>query len=130
MSNEPIRFSWVATHKELVQFLATKQNNQKELIDLLKKVGITNFNDKDANGKEIDLIEIDPFTFFSYIYKFGSEKRLSILQKIAKELKLKNYPTDESGIPSTNPQRVWLFPYKIKRNNQEVSRLWKFFFLH
>ena len=128
MSNEPIRFSWVATHKEIVQFLATKQNNQIELIDLLKKVGITNFNDKDANGKDIDLIEIDPFTFFSYIYKFGSEKRLSVLQKIAKELKLKNYPTDESGIPSTNPQRVWLFPYKIKRNNQEVSRLWKFFF--
>lgn len=39
MSNEPIRFSWVATHKEIVQFLVTKQNNQKELIDLLKKVG-------------------------------------------------------------------------------------------
>lgn len=128
MSNEPIRYSWVATHKEIVQFLATKQNNQIELIDLLKKVGITNFNDKDSNGKDIDLIEIDPFTFFCYIYKYGSEKRLFILQKIANELKLKNYPTDDFGIPSANAQKVWLFPYKIKRNNDEIFRLWKLFF--
>lgn len=127
MSNEIIKYSWVETHKEIVKYLAKNQNNQKQLIELLKKVGITGFNDKDANGKAIDLEEIDPFTFFCYIYKYGSQRRLSNLQKIADEIKILKKPTDESGIPSADARKVWLFPYKADRNNNEIPRLWSFF---
>ena len=30
------KFSWIETHKQLVQYLSTKQNSQKELIQILK----------------------------------------------------------------------------------------------
>ena len=90
MDKEIVKYSWVETHKEIVRFLAKNQNNQKQLIDLLKKAGATIFNDKDIDGKTIDLDEIDPFTFFCYIYKYGVRKRLEILQNIAREIKIQN----------------------------------------
>lgn len=127
MENEIIKYSWVQTHEELVKYLAKHQDNQKELISLLKKVGITMFNDKDVDGSKIDLEEIDPFTFFRYIYKYGPERRLSYLKKLAIELGFQGLPSDESGIPSANAQQVWLFPYKVQRNNNEIARLWNIF---
>lgn len=128
MSEETANYSWVETHRELVKYLAKNQNNQKEMIALLKNLGISAFNDRDADGNIIDLEEIDPFTFFCYIYKFGSQKRLAYLQQIAECLKIQPVPTGESGIPSANAQKVWLFPYKVKRINNEISRLWQLFF--
>src|ERR1035437_2286293 len=109
MDKEIVKYSWVETHKEIVKFLAKNQDNQKQLIVLLKKAGATIFNDKDIDGKIIDLDEIDPFTFFCYIYKYGVYKRLELLQNIAKELQIQKIPTDETGIPSANAQKVWLF---------------------
>ncbi len=120
-------FTWVKTHKELVTYLKTKEDSQKELIKLLKSVGIQPFNDKSTPEKhDIELNEIDPFTFFCYIYKYGPEKRLSYLQKIAKHLNL-SIPSGEAGIPSANAQSVWLFPYKYLRKNNEIKRLWALF---
>ena len=128
MNDEIEKYSWVETHKEIVKFLGENQNNQKQLISLLKKVGITGFDDKNSERKTIDLDEIDPFTFFCYIYKYGVQKRLAFLQKLANEINIKKIPSDESGIPSANAQKVRMFPYKYERNNNEVPRLWKFFY--
>ena len=120
-------FSWIQTHIELTEYLKTKENSQKKLIELLKSVGVSPFNDQSIKGvNDIELSEIDPFTFFCYIYKYGTKKRLRILQKIAKKLDL-SYPLGEKGIPSAQPQRVWLFPYKYLRNDNEVQKLWNFF---
>ena len=107
---DTVRFSWVETHKQLAQYLVGKQDQQKELIALLKRAGATEFNDNDSEDRIIDLEEIDPFTFFCYIYKYGPKKRLKILQNIAKELNF-TVPIDESGVPSSNAQKVWLFPF-------------------
>ena len=61
------KFTWVKTHKELTLFLSNKENSQKELIGILKSVGIIPFNDKAKHGDhDIELDEIDPFTFFCY----------------------------------------------------------------
>lgn len=120
-------FSWVKTHEQIVSYLETKEHAQKELIELLKSVSIQPFNDKlSPNGHDIELDEIDPFTFFCYIYKYGSKRRLEILQSIAKILGLE-IPSDEKGLPSAQAQKVWLFPYKFARNDNEVQRLWNFF---
>jgi len=119
-------FSWIETHEQISDYLLTKEHNQIELITLLKKAGATIFQDQEVEGQFVEMKEIDPFTFFCYIYKYGSDKRLSILQKIAKEIHVKA-PTGESGVPSSNAQKVWLFPYKFNRNNNEIQRLWDFF---
>lgn len=121
------KFTWVQTHKELVKYLLGKEGDQKELIELLKEVGCTLFNDKDAFGNTIDLEEIDPFTFFAYINKYGDEKRLSILKDIAEKLGLSK-PEDHYGLPTIHAQNVWFFPYKYERKNNEISRLWDLFY--
>jgi len=121
------KFSWVETHQKITQYISTKENSQQDLIDLLKSVGIGPFNDKAGSGQhDIELNEIDPFTFYCYIYKYGTKRRLKYLQDIATNLNIEK-PSGESGIPSAQAQKVWLFPYKYERNNNEVSRLWHLF---
>ena len=121
-------FSWVHTHEYIVNFLRDKQNKQSELIDLLASVDIGPLNDKEEPGdKFIPLTEIDPFTFFCYIYKYGFVKRLDKLQQIAEKLGAP-IPLGTDGVPSAQPQLVWLFRYKYERNRNDIERLWSFFY--
>ncbi|MBC3847728.1 EVE domain-containing protein [Winogradskyella echinorum] len=125
--SENNNYTWVQTHKGLVDYLKNYKNKQPELIELLKSVGCEIFNDKDAIDSTVDLEVIDPFTFFCYIYKYGDVRRLEILQAIATKLNL-HYPEDERGIPSANAQKVWMFPWKYQRVNNEIDTLWKLFY--
>jgi len=120
------KYTWIETHYDLVDYLIENENNQTQLIQLLKDLGITGFEDVDINNEPIPLNEIDPFTFFCYIYKHGPEKRLELLKQLATKLKLP-IPSDDLGIPSANAQKVWLFPLKKNRQNNEIDRLWIFF---
>ena len=124
-SNKNHNFSWVPTYKDIVQFLKDKQNDQAVLLQLLKDSGCDVFNDQYPENSIIELDEIDPFTFFCYLNKYFKQ-RLEILQKLAKSINAP-LPKDDHGIPSANPQKVWMFPYKYMRNNNEIDRLWKFF---
>src|SRR5690606_29889927 len=123
---ETTRYTWVKTFKGIVDYLKDKENDQQVLIDLLKDSGCDLFNDRDENHNMIPLDVIDPFTFFCYINKYVKQ-RLEILQNLAKIIDVP-VPSDDLGIPSTNPQKVWLFPYKPKRTNNEIERLWAFFY--
>ncbi|MEN8929362.1 MAG: hypothetical protein ABF240_10865, partial [Flavobacteriales bacterium] len=99
-------FTWVKTHIEITKYLSSKENNQIDLIELLKSVGITHFNDKEKkedDSQDIELNEIDPFTFYCYIYKYGERRRLYFLQEIAKKIGIE-IPTDGKGIPSAQAQ--------------------------
>ena len=120
-----INFTWVPTYKAIVEFLKVKQDDQEGLIVLLKDSGCDVFNDQNPEGNVIDLDEIDPFSFFCYLNKYFKQ-RLEILQKLAKSINAP-LPKDDHGIPSANPQKVWMFPYKYMRNNNEIDRLWKLF---
>lgn len=121
------KFTWIETHKQIVKYLNEKKNSQGDLISLLKSVGMTPFRDKKNPGEyDIELSEIDPFTFFCYIYKYGEQKKLSYLQEIAEKIHAP-IPNDVKGIPSAQAQKVWLFPFKYLRKNNEISRLWSFF---
>ncbi len=53
------QFTWLSFYKELSDWLLGKQNNQPELISILKDIGITGFRDGTEKGKEITLQEID-----------------------------------------------------------------------
>jgi len=127
MKDNSSKFTWVETYKEIVSYLKDKKNAQKSLINLLKEIGITGFKDEDKDGNAIELSEIDPFTFFCYLNKFGPKKRVQILQKLAKKLNFKNIPESDFGIPSANAQKLHLFPFKIYRINNEIDTLWELF---
>ncbi|MCB0536611.1 MAG: EVE domain-containing protein [Bacteroidetes bacterium] len=120
------KFTWVKTHKELVEIIRKKRNQQSQLIEALKKVGISGLHDENEKGERFDLKEIDPFSFFCYIYKYGSTRRLKYLQEIAESFKI-SIPTDDNGIPSVNAQKVCLFPFESSRKNDEINRLWDIF---
>lgn len=123
---ETARYTWVKTYKGIVHYLKDKESDQLGLINLLKDSGCDLFNDRDEDDNIIPLEVIDPFTFFCYINKYFKQ-RLEILQNLARIIDVP-VPSDDSGIPSTNPQKVWLFPYKSKRTNNEIDRLWAFFY--
>jgi 5-methylcytosine-specific restriction protein B len=120
-------FTWVPAHYEIANWIEAYENRQRELIAVLKEIGITVFNDKDDSGETIELSEIDPFTFFCYLYKYGPDKRLKFLQQLCKKLGINPIPEDQLGIPSANAQSVWLFTWKMNRKNNEIERLWNFF---
>lgn len=69
------KFTWLPFYKELSDWLLGKQNNQPELISILKDIGITGFRDGTEKGKEITLQEIDPFTFLAYSTSFTPMKK-------------------------------------------------------
>jgi 5-methylcytosine-specific restriction protein B len=121
------QFTWVPAHKALARKLSEYEHRQTELIYILKDAGETILNDLDQDERQIELSEIDPFTFFCYIYKYGQEKQLSQLRKISHSFGIVPLPEDVRGIPSVNAQKVWLFPYQKNRNSNEIARLWSFF---
>ena len=123
------KFTWIKTCKELVEYLKNMKDRQKELIRLLEEILGEKPKEKEKDkGLEFELEEIDPFTFISYLNKFGQAKRLQIIQNLAKKLNL-TVPVDIDGVPSTNPQNVWWFPVKSERTNNEIEKLWNFFYL-
>lgn len=121
------KYTWVPTHKAIAEKLLEYEHRQPELIQILKNAGETILKDKETDEYDIELQEIDPFTFFCYIYKYGTERRLQQLRKIASAFNIRPLPEDELGIPSANAQKVWLFPWKKDRRSNEIERLWAFF---
>ena len=67
------KFTWISLYNELSEWLLLQRDNQPELISILKDIGITGFRDGYERGEDIELVEIDPFTFFSYLNKFHSD---------------------------------------------------------
>ncbi|MFN5007275.1 MAG: AAA family ATPase [Ignavibacteria bacterium] len=120
------RFSWLRTHKELVQKLSKMRDRQTELIDVLLRVGINGLHDETKPGKRKQLDVMDPFTFFCFIYKHRGSKRVEVLQKVAKEMNV-FVPDDDSGIPAVNALLTCMFPYEYQRKNNEINKLWDFF---
>lgn len=123
------KFTWVNAYKEIANWLLTKENKQPLLIETLKGVGVELSSDLNEKGEYFELNEIDPFTFFAYINKYKKDsKRLEILKAIHVKLGLQcELPTDVMGIPTSHPLKVWLFPFKNIRNNNEIENLWKLF---
>lgn len=123
------KFTWIPFYKELSDWLLEKQNSQPDLISVLKEIGITGFKDGTEKGKNIELNEIDPFTFLSYLNKFNTnERRVEILQNLRGTLDFKcQEPTDVEGLPTTHPMKVHLFPWKTTRDKDDITALWDLF---
>lgn len=122
------KFIWVETFKKISVWLLGYENNQAELINILKEIGINNgLIDKDVNDKDIPLQEIDPFSFTALLIKFGEEKRQEIINKLSDKFKLELPIPDSYGMPSVQAQSAWLFPLKKIRGKQDIPTLWALF---
>lgn len=122
-----LNFEWVPFFKELAVQLLKYENNQIELVSILQKIGIEKgLNDQNPEGVIIPMTEIDPFTFFSLITKFGTDnKKFELFNKVKDFIKLENpVPKTYEGVPISNAQSAWFFRYKFDRPENDVKYLW------
>ena len=87
-------FSWIPIHRQLADYLSDHRHDQPGLVGLLRDLEISALNDRDDADQVIDLAEIDPFTFFCYLYKFGPVRSLENIRKLAMRLGITPEPTD------------------------------------
>jgi len=120
-------FSWVPVHKQMAAKMLEYETRQEELVNILHEVGIKGIVDKDMGDANVPLKEMDPFTFFCFIYKHGVAKQMEFLKKISADFGVNPLPEGRDGIPSAQGLSVKLFPHKKDRNNDEIKRLWSFF---
>lgn len=93
---------------------------------MLGSVGIAGLHDEKVPGVRVPLTDIDPFSFFCFIYKYRTKKRLELVQEIAAAIGAP-VPTDESGIPSAQAQQVCLFTFTYERKPDDIDKLWDLF---
>jgi len=107
------------TYQELAKELAKWQERQGDLIAFLENLReqeyvITPLKDKDEDGTNFLLKEIDPFTFFGVFNRgIKNEQRIAILGQIKRLFNLQNaLPEDFAGIPILNNQKSWFISYQ------------------
>ena len=130
MKDDKVMFTWMSFFEELADKISSFRDKQKELTDTLRKTGLYNngLTDKDSEGNLFPMVELDPFTYFSLIMKFGIEKRQKVIASLKKALEIKaDLPKDFNGVPSSMAQKAWLISYKATRNPKDISILWDFF---
>ncbi len=93
----------------------------------MQAIGISNLSDEDAAGNTVPLTEIDGFTFFRYLNRYGKAKRLQLLQALCTKWNISPLPEDVDGLPEISALNVWLFPAKAQRTKGEIQTLWTFF---
>ena len=120
-------FTWVPAYQGIVAKLKSMRGNQPELIRALTQIGIDVRQDESSPGTKIPSTEIEPFTFLCYLNIFGDIRRKKVLRNLCQLWNISGTIDDVCGIPSVSGQKIWLFPYKYDRNNDEITRLWDFF---
>ena len=123
-------FTWIDFFEELADKILNFRNNQKGLIEVLRRTDMFDkgLTDRDSDGNYFPMEEIDPFTFFSLLMKYGFDKRIIIFEFLKTELEIKaQLPEDNDGVPSSLAVSSWLMAYKDDRQETDISTLWDLF---
>lgn len=127
-----VRFTWVPFYEELADILSGYRDRQSFLIDFLKAerdagLPVTPVTDRDAEGKESLLAQLDPFTFFAtFNRRISDVNRSALLEAIKSAFKVgAPVPRDFTGIPVLHPQNSWFFGYQFRRGADDIERLWE-----
>lgn len=125
-------FTWIPFYKELAQKLIAFKDRQSELIDFLRDLkaeGLPSIplHDKNNNGEDIKLTDIDPFSFFaSFNRGINEENRLKILRAIKAKFEIESkIPNDFAGIPVVDNRKSCFFSYKNIRPDTDIPSLWQ-----
>ncbi len=124
-------FTWIPIYEELGKAILGYRNKRAELLDLLRDLAsrdipTISLRDNDASG-EIELSDIDPFTFYADFNRgLTDENRVAILKENKRFFGLaSSLPTDFDGIPVANNFQSWWFPYAKDRGRDDIASLWK-----
>jgi hypothetical protein len=124
-------FDWIPLYKELGSKLLNFEQRQSELIQIIRELRdkglpVISLSDKTATS-ELELSEIDPFTFFASFNRGQTDSsRRQILDALKTRWNLTaKLPTGFDGIPIVDNRNSWFFPYRKRRGDNDVPRLWK-----
>lgn len=118
-------FDWVPFYFEMARALLAYRDRQRELVSILKKSGVQGLVDQYPEGRQVELTEIDPFTFLALLNKQSHRVRARILAQVKQLLGVQSgLPTGFLGIPKADARQTWLFPYQFERGRDDVSKLW------
>ena len=127
-------FTWKPIYAEIASKLLEFQFNNAALVELLiemhrEGLKALPYMDKDDEGAEFPLEEIDPFTFFANFNRgITDSNRQAILQFLKSKWELQSdVPADFSGLPLVNLQKSWLMSFKARRASDHVAKLWSLF---
>jgi 5-methylcytosine-specific restriction protein B len=120
-------YSWIPFFTELASKLLTYEDRQPELVTMLREAGVEGgLTDRDKAGREFPLQAIDPFTFLAQITKYGSARRMSVVESLAGTLGVAaDLPTDFQGVPQATAQASWFFAYDADRDPAAIPLLWR-----
>jgi len=124
-------FAWIPIYKEIARKLLEYEHRQSELVELIKqlrakRLTVVSVTDKTDEG-ELELTEIDPFTFFACFNRGqSSATRMAILNELKTRWSLSApLPTDFEGVPVVDNRQSWFFPYLSDRGKDDISKLWR-----
>src|SRR5688572_1879238 len=125
--------SWKPIYIELGQKLLAYRDKQAKLLAWLqemKQAGLPTISlmDFKADGRTMELAEIDPFTFFANFTRgIKDEHRIEILRILKGKMRLAAVlPADFDGIPVASSQKAWFFTKAYERDPNTVPMLWDF----
>jgi len=125
-------FTWIPIYKEIARKVLEYERNQTALIALIREMKeaellTISLADKDADGNEFDLKEIDPFTFFANFNRGTKDaSRRAILESLKTHWGLQaEAPDDFNGIPVVIAQSAWFIRYAARRSPEDAPRLWR-----
>ena len=121
-------------YQEIALKLLEYEQDRIALIDIIKDMkekGLNTISLKDynMNNEEIELRDIDPFTFYANFNRpITSKKRANLLKYLKDDWELKSkIPTFDPHIPWVNPMSAWFFQYEKDRKVDDIESLWKLF---
>lgn len=127
-------FTWIPIHEETAKRLLEFKDRNHELVAIIRRMheaGLVamSIGDRDAQGNEIPLKEIDPFTFLANLNRgIRIENRIALWEFLKNEWALTSpLPEDFDGLPVANKQNARLIPWQYERDINHVPDLWKFF---
>jgi 5-methylcytosine-specific restriction protein B len=125
-------FTWIPLYKEIARHVLAHESRQGELIAVLRRLReqglpVILLADRGRGGGEIELREIDPFTFFSSFNRGQTFfNRIKILDELKRLWGLRaEIPTQFEGIPVVDNRRSWFFLYDENRGPDDVPKLWR-----
>ncbi len=121
-------------YQEIALQLLNYKQDRLALIDIIKDMQDKDLNtisikDISKNGEEIELRDIDPFTFYAnFNRRITPKKRANLLKYLKDDWELKSkIPTFDPHIPWMLSLSAWFFRYEKERKADDIELLWKLF---
>ncbi|MCA9260062.1 MAG: hypothetical protein KDA61_12710 [Planctomycetales bacterium] len=115
-------FSWKPIYRQIADKLPEFASDNGELVEFMvelheRGLKVSSVGDRDADGNEIQLGEVNPFSFLANFNRgVTNDNRIAIISAIKDEWGLSaELPTDFDGLPLMSLQNSWFVPYKESR---------------